>query len=183
MNELNPYAPVEVVNGPLDDEATEITFRLTKSAMRHGVDHYLLHWHPLRLLLSSLAMIFASAAAFVWSMTRGMITFQATLVITLSVSTVIYLALVHRSKMKIRAKLREHGLITNTSCTVAAEDDEMVLKSSNGEHRWPKKEVQVYRTPRGMILCPDVFLFVYVPRRNNSPKAAYRALREKLQTD
>ncbi len=182
-NQVNPYRPVEIASEPLDDSATEVNFRLSRSLLRHGEDHFLLHWHPMRLLFCSLAMIFASGAAFVWSSRAGFVAFHVTLILALSISTVIYLALVHRTKMKIRGRLREHGLIRDTACSVAAKEGHLVLTSSAGVHRWPKDGLQIYRTPRGILICPEPLMFVYVPRRNNSPKAAYKALRQKLQKD
>jgi hypothetical protein len=181
-NQVNPYRPVEIVSQPLDDNATEVSFRITKSLLRHGEDHFLLHWHPMRLLFCSLAMIFASGAAFVWSSRVGFVTFHVTLIAALSISTVIYLALVHRTKMKIRGRLRDHGLIRDTACSVAAENRQLVLTGSGGVHRWPKDDLQIYRTPRGILICPEPLMFVYVPRRNNSPEEAYAALRESLRS-
>lgn len=180
-NQVNPYQPVEIASEPLDDSATEVSFRLTKSLLRHGEDHFLLHWHPMRLLFCSLAMIFASGAAFVWSARVGFVTFQFTLIAALTISTAIYLALVHRTKIKIRSRLRERGLVRDTACSVATKDDQLVLNSATGEHRWPKADLRIYRTPRGMLICPEPLTFVYVPRRNDSPKEAYRSLRQKLQ--
>lgn len=180
-NQVNPYQPVEISSEPLDDSATEVSFRLTKSLLRHGEDHFLLHWHPMRLLFCSLAMIFASGAAFVWSSSVGFVAFHVTLIAALTISTVIYLALVHRTKIAIRTRLRDRGLIRDTTCSVAVKDGQLVLTSSGGVHHWPKEDLQIYRTPRGMLICPEPLTFVYVPRRNNSPREAYKTLRRKLK--
>lgn len=177
---LNPYRPVEIASDALDDSSTEVSFRLTKSLLRHGEDHYLLHWHPMRLLICSLAMIVASGAAFVWSSQVGFVAFHITLIAALTISTLIYLALVHRTKIKIRGRLHECGLIRDTACSVAAKDRQLVLTSSDGVHVWPKRDLQIYRTPRGMLICPEPLLFIYVPRQNNSPKENYKSLRKKL---
>ncbi|MFK8111148.1 MAG: hypothetical protein AB8B91_03050 [Rubripirellula sp.] len=178
---INPYAPVQITSEPLDDSATRVDFRLTKAGLRHGEDHFLLHAHPIRLLFCSLAMIFASGAAFVWSASQGQVTFWFTAILSLGLSTAIYLTLVHRTKMLVRRQLREHGVLLNTACSVSAVDDHFVLNGSAGLHRWSKEDVKVYRTPRGTLYCPNGSFFIYVPRNNNSPRESYKALREKLK--
>ncbi len=178
---VNPYEVVPVSEEPLDDDATEVSFHLTRSLLRHSEDHYLLHQHPFRLLFSSLAMIFISGAALVWSSQRGVLIYFATCVAALAVSSGIYLALVHRTKVKARRRMAQLGAFPNTSCTVATRDADLVMTNSAGEHRWPKEQLKVYRTPRGTLICPEPLVFVYVPRRNNSPREAYAALREKLK--
>jgi hypothetical protein len=177
----NPYAPVTISSEPLDDEATVVNFRVTKSLLRHGEDHYLLHAHPIRLLFCSLAMIFASGAAFIWSARHGQAAYWMTAVTALGLSTLIYLALVHHTKMKVRRKLREHGILVNTACSVAAIDNQLMLTSSNGEERWPVGDLELYRTPRGTLICPEPHFFIYVPRNNNSPREAYKSLRANIQ--
>lgn len=182
-DQVNPYQPVEVPREPLGDSATEVNFRLTKSLLRHGEDHYLLHCYPRRLLFSSLAMIFASVAAILWASRLGTIVFGITMGCTLTLSTLIYLALVHHAKIKIRTQLRERGLVRDTTCSVSTREEQFVLASSRGEHRWPNDKLKVYRTPMGTLICPEPMFFVYVPRRNNSPREAYKALRAKLTAD
>ena len=159
-SEVNPYRPVEVVAEPLDDSATEVSFRLTKSLLRHGEDHFLLHAHPYRLLICSLAMIFASGAAFVWSSQIGFVAFHVTLIAALTISTLIYLALVHRTKIRIRRRIREYGLLRDTACSVTFTDGQLVFTGSGGTHGWPKQDLKIYRTPRGMLVCPEPLMLV-----------------------
>ena len=180
---INPYAPVEIATEPLDDRASEVHFRLTQSRLRHGEDHFLLHAHPIRLLFCSLAMIFASGAAFVWASERGPALFMATAIAAPGISALIYLALVHRTKTQIRRRLRDRGLLQDTTCSVGVVDEQLVLTSSVGQAHWPKQDVKLYRTPRGALLCPEPLMFIYVPRNNQSPRAAYDTLRQKLKPE
>jgi hypothetical protein len=181
-DQINPYAPVDIDQQLLDDAASEVHFRLTKARLRHGEDHFLLHAHPMRLLFCSLAMIFASGAAFVWASRVGTGAFAVTAVAALGISTLIYLALVHHTKIKIRRRLREHGLLLETTASVKVAENQLIFTGSSGQHSWPKEDVTIYRTPRGTLLCPEPLMFIYVPRNNNSPREAYKTLRKSLQT-
>lgn len=180
-DQINPYAPADTAEGPLDDAASEIHFRLTKSRLRHGEDYFLLHVIPMRLLFCSLAMIFASGAAFVWAAQIGTGAFAVAAIVAPTISTLIYLALVHHTKLKIRRRLREYGLLIETAASVKVDENQLIFNGSSGQQTWPKKDVKIYRTPRGTLLCPEPLMFIYVPRNNNSPREAYKTLRKNLQ--
>lgn len=183
---VNPYQvlsredPAESNQGSLDDQASEVNFRLTKGVHRHAIDHLLLHRHPIRLSVGSLLMIFASGAAIFTSVSKGTGVFLVTLAGTMLVTSIIYTLLVYRSKAIMQKRVADLGLVQDSVCVVATEADEFVLTTSSGVHRWPLSDVVPYRTPWGMLVCPDPMTPIYVPKKNNSPEIAYRTLREKI---
>ncbi|SMP65326.1 hypothetical protein SAMN06265222_10924 [Neorhodopirellula lusitana] len=182
----NPYqvSSVESAEGTrvegLGDGSTEVSFRLTKGVLRHAVDHLLLHRHPLRLSIGSLLMIFGSGAAIFWSVSQGTLFFLAVFAVAMLLVTVIYTALVHHSKNIIRKQVAQLGMIRDSVCVVGVDEEELVITTSGGVHRWPGEQVQLYRTPFGIVLCPEPMTPVYVPKKNNSPEEAFRSLRQKL---
>ncbi|TWT92639.1 hypothetical protein [Neorhodopirellula pilleata] len=189
---VNPYqvgessTSVDLNTGTLDDAASRVSFRLSKGVLRHAIDHLLLHQHPLRLSIGSLLMIFASGAAIFWAASQNVVVFVVTLVFTMVLSSLIYTSLIYRSKSIMRNRVRELGLVQDSVCVVEIEDERFVMTTSNGQHRWNAADVKVYRTPFGIVLCPEPMTPIYVPRRNNSPAQAMKTLRRKFseaQTD
>lgn len=125
-------------------------------------------------------MIFGSGAAIFASVSKGTGVFLVTLIATMLVTTIIYTLLVYRSKRIMQKRVADLGLVQDSVCVVAAQDDEFVLTTSSGVHRWKLSEVVPYRTPWGVLLCPDPMTPIYVPKKNNSPEVAYATLRERV---
>ncbi len=181
-NPLNPYQPVALQSAVIrDDDAQQVSFRLTASLLRHAESRYLLHWHSSRLLIGSLAMIAASCIAFTWALFRGAGVFTVTLVAMMTAATLIYLALVHHAKLRIRGLQRSHGLVPGAVCSVNLDDSQLHLTSPSGNFRWPGKSLRVYRTRKGMLLCPAPLLFIFVPNINDSSGEAYDQLQGRLK--
>ena len=183
---VNPYQVIEsstqanLDSGPLDDAASRVSFRLTKGVLRHAIDHLLLHRHPFRLSIGSLLMIFASGAAIFWAASHSLMLFIVILSLAMGLSSLIYTALVYRSKSIMRTRVRDLGLIEDSICVVEVEGQGLVMTTSNGKHRWSIEDVKVYRTPFGIVLCPEPMTPLYVPRKNNSPAQAMSILRQRL---
>lgn len=178
----SPSTDEDLNSGSLDDAAGEVTFRWTKSVSRHAVDHLLLHRHPIRLSVGSLLMILASGVAIFWSANQSVAIFLPTVVTAMSLTTGIYLLLVRRSKSIMRRRIADLGLVENSVCVVGIQQDQFVLISSTGRHHWKRSEVVHYRTPFGVVFCPESMTAIYVPRKNNSPTAALATLRRQLSS-
>lgn len=177
---VEPSCPTDLNTGMLDDAASRVSFRLSKGVLRHAIDHLLLHQHPIRLFVGSLLMIFASGAAIFWAASQNGMIFVITLALTMGLSSVIYTGLIHRSRSIMKRRMRDLGLIRDSVCVVEIEEQQFVLTTSNGKHHWNIEHVKVYRTPFGIVLCLEPMTPIYVPRKNNSPSAAMKILRNRL---
>jgi hypothetical protein len=181
-NGINPYQPVILDSSPsADDVPCEVNFRLTYALLYHGESQYLLHWHPRRLLFGSLLMIAVSCLIFFFSMQFGTRAFLVGLIGSMVASSLIYLALIRTSKTKIRGRLWDYGLVNGATCTVVLDDKSLRLLTPGKEFRWAKNAIKLYRTRKGLLLCPEPLLFVFVPKQSDSSPAAYNALRRDLQ--
>ena len=176
----NPYQPVLLEES--DEQAgCEVAFRVTAAQLRHAEAQYLLHWLPARLLVGSLAMIIGSFTAIVVALPWGVAVFFTTLVVCLSLSASVYLTLVHRSKRQIRERLREHGLVDNAQCRILVDENSMVLlETPHGTHTWPRDDCRTYRTRQGLLVSPSDSFYVFVPKRNDGGRSAFRNLRRRM---
>jgi hypothetical protein len=181
-NGINPYQPVVLESARTGDNVPcEVSFRLTYALLYHGESQYLLHWHPRRLLFGSLLMIAVSCTIFFFSMQFGTVAFVIGLIGSMIASSLIYSALVRDSKFRIRGRLWDHGLVHGATCTVVLDDKSLRLLTPSEEFQWAKNAIKFYRTRKGLLLCPEPLLFVFVPKHNDSSPAAYNALRRDLQ--
>lgn len=179
---INPYQP------PLQSDAPELTtgesavrFYTTDTNLRFAESHFVLRLHPLRLVLVSLALIGVSSVAMVGAMfLLGIEVFLVVSAISLCGSAVIYLASVSRSKQQLRQRWREYGFRSGTLSSVSTEDDQLVLQSPAGTYRWPLSTIKTYWTRKGLMLSPEPMVCLFVPKKNESPPEAYRALKGRL---
>lgn len=180
QSHLNPYQPCQPADWKPDliedSLAAAVSFRLTLSMLRHGEAQYLLHYHATRLMIGSLLIILANVLFFILSLSLGPLVFPASLPIALTVSALAYLALVHRSKARIREQLHDHGLLGDVGCSVLLNDQQLTLTTPGGRYQWPAHEITSYRTRRGLLLCPQPLLFILVPKRNESSPSAFQSL-------
>lgn len=180
-NASNPYQPAapEVVAN--DDASAEVSFRLTQPLLRHAEAQYLLRWHSGRLLFGSLVMIAASCIGFWWALRYNTLLFAVTLAAALTLSALIYLAMIHHSKSQIRRQLGKHGLVRDAVCTVLLKDGCLQLSSPTGTFRWPRSALRDYGTRKGMLICPEPLLFLFVPRQSDSSRQAFERLCQSLK--
>lgn len=182
-NGINPYQPVILDSSPsADDVLCEVSFHLTNALLYHGESQYLLHWHPRRLLFGSLLMIGVSCVIFFFSMQFGTVAFVVGLIGSMIASSLIYLALIRVSKTKIRARLRDYGLVNGASCTVVLDDKQLRLVTPGKEFQWAKSAIKLYRTGKGLLLCPEPLLFVFVPKQNDASREAFNLLRRRAES-
>lgn len=177
----NPYRPtVAAVAEPLEDVATEVTFRVTRGTLRHAVDHYLLRYLTFRLASVSIVLIGLSGLAITWSAT---VSRPLSLVVTaacLAITTAVYLGMTRSAKRKMRQRFGRLGLRENIFASVRIDDDDFVLQVDDDVHRWPIAKVQNLRTHSGMLLSPEPLVAIFVPRRNESHPTTFQTLRSRL---
>ncbi|EMI22736.1 membrane protein [Rhodopirellula maiorica SM1] len=180
---VNPYQPVMTPeNSVVADVDGDVHFAASQSQLRFAESQYLLRQHSFRLFFGSLAMIACSMIAIALILWRfpNPFSFVAALIGTMVVSSGLYLAMVHKAKMKIREQLRTHGLVQDYQCTIRLDPDQVVLTSPLGVYAWRNAKVKVYRTRKGVLLCPEPFLFVFVPKTSNFIDASYNEFRKRL---
>ena len=176
---MNPYRPPAQVEAVAEARHGGVQFHISNRLLRHGEAQYLLHWCGRRLLFGSLIMI--AASAIVASITAAFFTrtaFTISIFASITASTLIYLALVHREKGQIRKNLLRLGLLNGTECSVEFVENQLVLRSANGIFHWPRHCIKSYQTRMGILLNPESLVYVMVPKRDGSSAAAYKILRE-----
>lgn len=175
----NPYQPPPPTSGSIEVGDDTVGFFTTDANLRFAESHFVLRLHPLRLIIVSLALIVASSVVMVLSILFGIAVFAVSSVAAMIISAVIYLSSVRRTKVKLRSNWSKYGLMDGTVSSVAIDQQTFVLKSPNGEFRWPLDAVKTYRTRKGLMLSPEPLLCVFVPKRNES-LANYDELRSQL---
>ncbi|GAA5509320.1 hypothetical protein [Novipirellula caenicola] len=185
MNDnVNPYQPAATSPDAGDAALADgdVHFAASQSQLRFAESQYLLRQHSFRLFFGSLAMIACSMFAIALILWRfpNPFSFVASLIGAMVVSSCLYLAMVHRTKMKIREQLRSHGLVQDYQCTIRLDPDQVVLTSPLGVYAWRNENVRVYRTRKGVLLCPEPLLFVFVPKTSDFVDASYNEFRKRL---
>ena len=166
----------------MSDADGDVHFCSSQSQLRFAESQFLLRQHSFRLFFGSLAMIVCSMFAIALILWRfpNPFSFVAALVGAMVISGCLYLAMVHRTKMKIRDQLRTHGLVQDYQCTIRLNPNQVVLTSPLGIYTWANANVKVYRTRKGVLLCPEPFLFVFVPKTSTFKDASYSEFRKRL---
>ena len=181
---VNPYQPVATPSDAVSAVAADgdVHFSSNQSQLRCAESQYLLRQQSFRLFFGSLAMIACSMFAIALILWRfpNPFSFVAALVGTMVISSFLYLAMVHSAKMKIREQLRTHGLVQDYQCTIRLDPDRVVLTSPLGTYAWRNENVKVYRTRKGVLLCPEPFLFVFIAKTSDFKDATYSEFRKRL---
>ncbi len=179
----NPYQPPSIGGGNPDSSGpTEVTFQLTRPLRRHAEANYLLHWHPNRLLFGSLGLIALSVAVMIFSFRFSSAAFLPTLAGVMAMSAAIYGLLVRQTKVHVRRRLQEHGLSNEEPITLTSDARQTRLVSSTGTYVWPNQRLSIYRTRRGLLICPEPYLFVFVPKRAEVPFGSYKQFVKVMRT-
>ncbi|WP_442509537.1 hypothetical protein SH528x_001116 [Novipirellula sp. SH528] len=184
---VNPYQPVaapsDVVAAAAHAAADgDVHFSSNQSQLRFAESQFLLRQQSFRLFFGSLAMIACSMFAIALILWRfpNPFSFVAALIGAMVISTCLYLAMVHSAKMKIREQLLTHGLVQDYQCTIRLDPDQVVLTSPLGIYAWRNANVKVYRTRKGVLLCPEPFLFVFIAKTSDFKDASYSEFRKRL---
>ncbi|TWU41847.1 hypothetical protein [Novipirellula artificiosorum] len=175
---MNPYEPskalpTETAPVPFPDPGPiDVAFRVTRRDLRYAESQFVLKLHLLRLSLGSFAIILVSSGIVAGLAMMGH--FVVGWIAAMILSATAYLALVHRSKMEIREQLVVHGLTPNARCNLRLRGDQLALATPTGIYRWPRKGVTVHRTFRGLLLCPEPRIYLFVSKRSDFQNETYR---------
>jgi len=179
---INPYQPPEVVDRAVDpDVSIEVSLPLNARLRRLGTDQYLLRWHPKLLFFSSLLIIGISTLGIHYSLRVGYGAFALTMIAVMTISGVIYEALVWRTRKAIAAKIESLGLSEDQHITLTSKPDQLALMSDQGRvHQWPYDAVQYYWTSKGVLVCPEPLLFFLLPKKLDNTRAFTEVLKTRL---
>jgi hypothetical protein len=172
---LNPYQPPQSAVGEIDLSApTQVSFQLNRRLRRHAEAQYLLHWRPKLMLFSSLAMILVSCIAILVSFISIPESFPAVFLAALLISAAIYLALVHHAKRQVRRRQYDHGLTTGEMISLESDSARTTLLAGGQRYVWPNDQLSVYATPRGLLICPEPFLYLFIPKKSSFQLESYK---------
>lgn len=119
-------------------------------------------------------MILVSGFCLFASVTIGVVAYLLTGVAVMLGSRSIYLLLVRNTKRQVLDKLHACELDGDGVMTLQMEAGELEIVHPGGTYRCPSDQVKVYRAPRGLLICPEPLLFVFVPRKSDFPAGSYR---------
>jgi len=183
VHPTNPYQSSANFTDRWDAHApSSVSFRNDGGLRRHALDHYLLHCHPKRLFFGSLAMILVSGFCLFASVSIGVVPYLLTGVTVMLGSRSIYLLLVRNTKRQILERLQTLELNVDGVMTLQMEGGELEIVRPNGTYRCPADQVKVYRTPRGLLVCPEPLSFVFVPRKSEFPAGSYRKFVKEIKS-
>lgn len=180
----NPYQPPSELAGERDllRDGTEVAFRVDARQLRYATDQYLLHWHPKRLLFGSLAMIFVSFACLFGSVEYGIVSFVPTLISVMLGSAGVYSLLVLQTRRRIQHRVREHGFDKGEVMTLQFDADRCKLDHAGRTYTWPRDQIRTYRSRRGLLICPEPFLFVFVPKKSEFQAGSYNQFVKRIRS-
>ena len=177
QQQVNPYQPPGEI--PSDqavdlDAEVSVEFESTQANRQHAIDQYLLHWHPHRLLWTSLLMIGASTLLFFRMAQYGSWSILVAGPAVGIVAGVIYRLLVRHSKRRIRQRLSDSGLDVDGPMTLNNDATEVRLVTPDQEFSWPNEQVKAYTSEVGLLLCPEPLMFVFVPKKSDFQTVDYK---------
>lgn len=163
---INPYQPPESETRIVEkSDAPIVTIANNSRLRRLSTNQYLLRCHPRRLFFSSLLMIAVSTVCIHFSVQAGFVPFAITLLVVMSLTTSVYLALVKNTKQKIEFKRDAFGLLTNEPYSLKANAEAFQLETARGQaFNWNYSDVRLYRTSRGTLVSPETHVFFLIPR-------------------
>jgi hypothetical protein len=182
--QFNPYHPPaeRVIEASDSDAPLAVTFCTDTWLRTHARDQYLLHWHPFRLFIGSVVMIFISGICLFSAVPYGVTVFVPTMFIVMLAATGGYLALIRGSKKRLEQRLSEFGLNNDEPMTIHLDPDQLTLESVERTFHWPYERLRIHRARRGLLVCPEPLLFIFVPKRSDFPLGGYRQFVQELKS-
>ncbi|MCO8123564.1 YcxB family protein [Stieleria sp. TO1_6] len=177
---LNPYQPpaervAEI--GP----AGELTahFQLNAKQIHYAESKFLLYRLGGRLTLASLVMIALTLfVSFDWPILRALHLLIRQLGVML-LATAVYLALIHRLRVRLRTNLAAKGVLPATMVTVTQTVRLLRWSTPGQTHEYPLVDLHCIRTAKGMVVVVSEDLFLFIPKRaefNTSYREFFRRM-------
>ncbi|TWU23928.1 hypothetical protein Pla52o_18510 [Novipirellula galeiformis] len=180
---INPYQPVVIHSeASVSSGDEDVWFSATRAQFKFAESQFLLRRYSYRLFFGSLVMILCSVAAIVITLARfdSPLGFVAALLGSMGISTCLYLAMVHRAKARIRQRLLDHGLQHDVQCSLRLDSGRLELSTPLGVYAWDTATLKAYRTRKGLLVCPEPFLYAFIPKRSDFRDGDYNAFCARL---
>ena len=128
-------------------------------------------------IVVSIAMIAISLVTFsyaVWAM--GPTSALSVMPILLLFSAVAYLAVIKEPRRLTEQRMANCGMVTGAEVRVDVDEETLVAQIGDQTVKWPRDKITHYRTPRGLMLVPETFVYLFLPSRGQFDKQTYRAI-------
>ncbi|NND96764.1 MAG: hypothetical protein HKN47_05475 [Pirellulaceae bacterium] len=175
---INPYQPPDTLSELVDVPPVEsIVFQLTERNLNHGQSHHLIRCRPYPVVVVSLVMIAVSLVVFSYAvMFFGPVWALLIMPVLLAISALSYGAVIREPKRKTQQRMRECSLVAGAVVTIQVEPDEWIVRADDVTLRWQREQIKHYQTPRGLMIVPEKYVFLFLPRRGQFDRATYRSI-------
>ncbi|MCG8653499.1 MAG: hypothetical protein MI861_26920 [Pirellulales bacterium] len=178
----NPYQPPTQVGGVDPDAPIEADCSLNSRLWRKAEAQYLLQWHPHRLLFGSLTIIILCMIIVGTSYRFEPLYFFLSMIGMMLAAALIYLGMVHSTKIKLRRSLQEHGLGGELTLTVRSDRQQLTVIAGDRVQSWPNEQVDAYRTKHGLLICLEPMLYILVPKKSVFQVENYRTFARMIKS-
>ncbi|QDT09953.1 hypothetical protein [Planctomycetes bacterium K23_9] len=181
---INPYQPPQSPTSRIDGvPIDEIRFVLSNRNLRHGQSHHLIRCRPWAVSLVSVVMIGISLVAFSYAV-FFVGSFAALLLMPLlmGVSAWAYQVVIRQPQRATEQRMAECGLVAGAHVKVEPHPDHLIVETSNAADiktvRWNRSVVKRYRTPLGLMIVPEPFVFLFLPSRGQFDRLTFQSILE-----
>ena len=180
----NPYQPPRsAATHPKDISLDEIRFHRTKQNLRHGQSHHLIRCRPYAVTLVSVAMIVFSLIVFSYTVYAvGNSWALAVMPVLLGMSALAYQSVIAKPSKATSDRMAECGLVQGADVSISPIDDFVVVKTHSSQQdetlKWKRNEIKSYRTPLGLMVVPETYVFLFLPRKGQFDPVTYQAIKQ-----
>ncbi len=90
------------------------------------------------------------------------------------VSALVYSAMIHRTKLRVRKRQARLGLSGNETMALEVNSDELRLQTPEKSYRWQNEGIKIHKTKRGLLIRPEPFTYLFVPKGSDFELPSYR---------
>lgn len=181
VSNVNPYAPVEVTERALADDAEScVEFALKQWELQKAEEQFLLRKYITRLSVGSIVMIILSLFVMATAIPRGELALLVAVVASMTASAVVYLGLIHRPKKLLRSRLPNFGVQSGADCRVRSGPEHFEFSSPAGDFRWPNRSLRRHRSSHGILVWPDPTMFIFIPKSGRFVDEDYKSFWKRI---
>ena len=96
--------------------------------------------------------------------------------VLLALSAWAYLAVINVPKKLTQERMDECGLIDGVVVTVQADGDHLTANVGEKTVSWSRDAIKRYRTPQGLMIVPEQYVFLFLPRRGQFDRATFKSI-------
>lgn len=184
VSAINPYQPPETPTSRLDGvPIDEINFRLSKRNLRHGQSHHLIRCRPWAVggvsvfMISISLVVFSYAVLFVGSMAALLL-----MPIVMTLSALAYQSVIRKAQRLTEERMCQCGLVADADVKIIPHPDHLMVETISENNvktvRWERSEVKRYRTPMGLMIVPEPYVFLFLPSRGQFDRITFQSILE-----